>query len=103
MLLSKCTNPNQVFLYDGETVALQYILRMIWNDEKLPEIRAVEDDSNFDDAVSNILREMYADIQAGVKREDYELNNINSKVVTVDITKEDIEKINDYTFKIKEK
>lgn len=61
-------------MYDGETVGLQYILRMIFNGTELPEIRLVESDKNFDDAVSNILDQMYNDIQKGIEKEEYELN-----------------------------
>ena len=34
--LSECTEDGTVFLYDGETVGLQYILRMIFNGENYP-------------------------------------------------------------------
>lgn len=98
--LSECTKAGMVFLYDGETVGLQYILRMIFNKTELPEIRLVASDKNFDDAVSNVLDQMYQDIQTGVEKEDYELNNLNTQLVEVDITKKDIKQIGKYEFKI---
>lgn len=100
MLLSKCTNPGQIFLYDGETVGLQYILRMIWNEKELPEIRLVKNDNNFDDAVSNALKQMTEDAMKGIDKEEYALPNLNTQLVTVDITKDDIKKITDYEFEL---
>lgn len=98
--LSECTKEGQVFLYDGETVGLQYILRMIWNGETLPEIRLIQNDKNFDDAVSDVLHQMYMDFQNGVDKEEYELNDLNTTLVEVDITKENINQISEYTFEI---
>lgn len=98
--LSECTKEGQVFLYDGETVVLQYILRMIWNGETLPEIRLVQNDKNFDDAVSDVLHQMYMDFQNGVDKEKYELSDLNTTLVEVDITKENIKQISEYTFEI---
>lgn len=98
--LSECTKEGQVFLYGGETVGLQYILRMIWNGETLPEIRLVQNDKNFDDAVSDVLHQMYMDFQNGVDKKEYELNDLNTNLVEVDITKENIKQIGEYTFEI---
>lgn len=98
--LSECTNAGMVFLYGGETVGLQYILRMIFEGDKLPEIRLVANDQDFDDAVSNVLDQMYHDIQAGIEKDNYELNNLNSQPVEIDIIKEDIKQIDDYEFEL---
>ena len=100
MLLSKCTNQGQIFLYDGEIVRLQYILRMIWNEKELPEIKLVENDKNFDDAVLNALKQISEDVMNGIDKEEYSLPNLNTQVVTVDITKDNIKKITDYEFEI---
>lgn len=99
--LSSCNKEGQVFLYDGETVGLQYILRMIYNNETHPEIRVVSNDKNFDDAVSNVLSQLYDDVVNGVDKESYDLENINSELVEVDIVKSDIIQISDYSFEIK--
>lgn len=98
--LSECTKEGQVFLCDGETVGLQYILRMIWNGETLPEIRLVYNDENFSNAVSDVLHQMYEDAQNGVDKEEYELNDLNTNLVEVDITKENINQISECTFEI---
>lgn len=98
--LSECTKEGQVFLYGGETVGLQYILRMIWNGETLPEIRLVYNDENFSNAVSDVLHQMYQDVQNGVDKEEYELNDLNTNLVEVDITKENIKQISEYAFEI---
>lgn len=98
--LSECTKEGQVFLYSGETVGLQYILRMIWNGETLPEIRLVYNDENFSNAVSDVLHQMYQDVQNGVDKEEYELNDLNTNLVEVDVTKENIKQISEYTFEI---
>lgn len=98
--LSECANAGMVFLYGGETVGLQYILRMVFEGDKLPEIRLVANDQNFDDAVSNVLDQMYHDIQAGIEKDNYELNNLNSQPVEIDIIKEDIKQIDDYEFEL---
>lgn len=98
--LSECTKEGQVFLYGGETVGLQYILRMIWNGETLPEIRLVYNDENFSNAVSDVLHQMYQDVQNGVDKEKYELNDLNTNLVEIDITKENIKQISEYTFEI---
>ncbi len=100
--LSECTKAGMVFLYDGETVGLQYILRMIFNKTELPEIRLVASDKNFDDAVSNVLDQMYLDIQKGIEKDDYELNNLNTQTVEIDIVKRDIKQIGEYMFEIAE-
>ena len=98
--LSECTKEGQVFLYNGETVGLQYILRMIWNGETLPEIRLLQNDKNFDNAVSDVLHQMYEDVQNGVNKEEYKLNDLNTNLIEIDITKENIEQISEYTFEI---
>lgn len=99
--LSECTKEGQVFLYGRETVGLQYILRMIWNGETLPEIRLVYNDENFSNAVSDALHQMYQDVQNGVDKEEYELNNLNTNLIEVDITKDNINQIDEYNFEIK--
>lgn len=99
--LSECTKEGQVFLYGRETVGLQYILRMIWNGETLPEIRLVQNDKSFDDAVSDVLHQMYMDFQNGVDKEEYELNDLNTILVEVDITKDNINQIDEHNFEIK--
>lgn len=101
MKLSECRNEHSTFLYDEETVGLQYILRMIWNEKELPEIKLVEDDENFKNALSNALKQMSEDVMNGIDKEEYELPNLNTISIEVDITKDDIEKIDDYTYKMK--
>lgn len=98
--LSECVKADQIFLYNRETVGLQYILKKIFTGEKLLEIRLVEDDKNLDDAISGVLEQIYKDVQNGVVKEDYELNNIHSQVVIVDITKENIKQLDEYKFAI---
>lgn len=55
--------------------------------EPLPEIRLVENDKNFD-------------IVNGVDKEGYELPNLNTTLVEVDITKSDIKQISEYMLEI---
>ena len=101
MKLSECRNEQSVFLYDGETVGLQYILRMIWEEKELPEIRFVSDDENFKNAFSNVLAQMSSDVNNGIDKEEYELPNLNTTLIEVDITKDDIEQISIYKYKFK--
>ena len=101
MKFSECRNEHSTFLYDGETVGLQYILRMIYEEKELPEIRLIQNDKNFENAVSDVLHQMYEDVQNGIDKEEYELSNLNTTLIEVDVTKEDIEKISDYTYKFK--
>lgn len=99
--LSECNEESQIFLYDGETVGLQYILGKIYNGNKLPKIELCENDEAFNNAISNVLKQMETDIKNGVEREEYELNNLKTTPVEIDITKKDIKKINSNIFKIK--
>lgn len=99
--LSECTREGQIFLYDGKLVGLQYILRMLWNGETLPEIRLVLNDKNFDDAVSEVLHQMYMDSQNGADKEEYALNDLNTTLVEVDITRENINQMSESTFEIR--
>ena len=99
--LSECIREGQIFLYGGELVGLQYILRMLWMGETLPEIRLVQNDKNFDDAVSEVLHQMYMDSQNGADKEEYGLNNLNTILVEVDITKENIKQMSESTFEIR--
>lgn len=101
MKLSECRNEHGTFLYGGETVGLQYILRMIWNEKELPEIQLVKNDENFKNALSNVLAQMSDNVKSGIDKEEYELPNLNTISIEIDITKNDIEKIDDYTYKIK--
>ena len=100
--LSDCTEEGQVFLYGGETVGLQYVLNAIYNGEKLPEIKLVDDES-FNNAISDVLHQMYKDFQNGTNRDNYELNGLNPNIVVVDITKEEIVQLDgeDYSFEMK--
>jgi hypothetical protein len=99
--LSECTKEGQIFLYDRETVGLQYILRMIFRGNKLPKIHLCENDKNFDDAISNSLSQMYNDVINGIDKEEYELNNINTIPVVVDISKKDIRQVDEEGYKFK--
>lgn len=98
--LSTCTKEGQIFLYGKELVGLQYILRMIWEEQDLPEIRLVKHDDNFSNAVSDVLSMMYTDVQNGTDQEEYILHNLNTVPVAVDITKENITQTGDYAFEI---
>lgn len=100
--LSECKNETKIFLYGGETVGLQYILRMIWNGKKLPKIELCYDEKTFDAALAKSLEEMSNDAMNGVNKEWYELSGLKTVPVEVDITKENIRQLDDegYEFEI---
>lgn len=100
--LSECKNETRTFLYGGETVALQYILRMIWNDRKLPKIELCYDEKAFDAVLAKSLSEMSKDSMNDVNKEWYELSGLKTIPVEVDITKDNIIQIDDegYEFEI---
>ena len=95
MKLSQCNNGKYVFLYNGEAVGLQYILRMIWNEQELPQIQLVTDDESFHNAVSNVVAQMSNDVMNGIDKEEYELHNLNTIDIEIDITKSDINKMSE--------
>lgn len=100
--LSECKNETRTFLYGGKTVGLQYILRMIWNNKKLPKIELCCDEKSFDAALASSLAEMSNDIMNGVNKECYELSGLKTIPVEVDISKDNIRQIDDegYEFEI---
>ena len=100
MKLSDCTKEGQIFLFGSDLVGLQYILRMIWNGNELPEIRAVKKDENFDDAVQDVLHQMYADAKNGVRKTEYELKELQTFLIEIDITKDNIRQVGEYEFDI---
>lgn len=100
--LSECKNEIRTFLFNKNTVTLQYILRMIWNGKKLPKIELCYDEKAFDAALASSLAEMSNDIMNGVDKEYYELSGLKTIPVEVDITKDNIRQIDDegYEFEI---
>jgi hypothetical protein len=103
--LSECTNEGQIFLYDGDTVGLQYILRMIFRGNDLPKIQLCENDKAFDNAIQNALSQAYNDYINDVDKDLYVLNSLNTIPVEVDITTDDIRQIDKdgYDFEIAKK
>ena len=101
--LGEGTKEGQVFLYGGDTVALQYMLTMIWNGRTLPEIRLLRDDKNFEDAISNALQQISNDVRNGVDKGAYVLQGLNTMPVEVDITKADIKRIDKYNFEVRKR
>lgn len=100
--LSECKNETRTFLYNKNTVTLQYILRMIWNDRKLPKIELCYDEKAFDAALAKSLETMSNDVMNGVNKECYELSGLKTIPIEVDITKDNIRQIDDegYEFEI---
>lgn len=104
--LSECTKQGLVFLYGGETVALQYILRMIFREMSLPQIHLVADEKQFDKAVSGALSKIYDDIKNGsdngIDEKDYSLGKLKTYDVIIDISQSDIKQIDEegYEFEV---
>ena len=98
--LSECTKEGQIFSYGEALVGLQYILRKIWEGQELPEIKLVKDDEDFNTAMSEVLHQMYSDVQEEVEREEYEVTGLNMEPVKVDITRRDIRHVDRYLFEI---
>lgn len=86
---------------NGELVNLQYILQMIWNDQNISEIFLVRHNKNLDIALATIAHQLLDDVKNGINKEEYSLTNLSMVPVKVDIKKKDIQKVNDYTFTIK--
>ena len=100
--LSECIRPGHIFLYDGETVGLQYILRQIFNDKKLPEIQLCSNQEQLNKAIETSLSLMMRDVQNGTEKESYSLGILDTILVEIDIEKQDIKKLDDegYHYKI---
>jgi len=100
--LSECTKEGQIFLCGGEMISLQYILRMIYRGNKLPLIELCKNDKALNDAISNVVLRIYNDHVYGVDKEEYVLNKLDTIPVEVDITKDNIRKIDEdgYEFEI---
>lgn len=102
MKLSECTKPGRILLYDGETVGVQYVLRKIFNGEKLPSIKLCSNQEQLDDAIQAALKSVYQDAQAGIEKESYSLGNLDTVFVDIDIEKKDIRQVdeNGYEFEL---
>jgi len=98
--LSECRDEH-LFLHNEEIVGLQYLLRMIWNDTLITPIRFIKNDNNFNTAISDALDKMYQDVQNDIENEEYILPNLNTEFVVIDITKNDIEQINEFIYRLK--
>ncbi len=97
--LSECTKPDQILLYNEEVVSLQYVLRKIFNNQKLPEIRLCSNQKQLDNAIEKALESVYKDTQQKEDKEYYSLGAIDTIPVEVDITKEDVKQIDKEGYK----
>lgn len=100
--LSECNKPGQILLYNGETVGLQYVLRQIYNGNKLPEIRLCSNQEQLDNAIEAALMGLFHDVQNGTEKESYSLGSLDTILVEIDIDKKDIKQVDEdgYNFEI---
>lgn len=100
--LSECNIAGQIFLYDGETVGLQYVLRQIFNGKTLPEIRLCSNQKQVDKAIETSLMAMSHDVQNGIEKDSYSLGALDTLLVEIDIEKKDIKQVDEigYNFEI---
>ena len=84
---SKCKSTD-IFMYDKELVGYRYVLKRVEEGIHLPEIRLVINDDSFNTVMSNTVKEIYNDSVSGLERDGYELPNLNTIKVNVDIDKE---------------
>jgi hypothetical protein len=90
----------QLLLYGQDVVSKEYILRKIYEGEKLPEIFFCSNEQQVNEGVEFALLAMYHDVTSEVDREKYSLGKLDSIPVEIDLTKKDIEKIGNYQFRI---
>lgn len=100
MQLSKCQNNNNLFLYNGELVGLQFILKKIHEGVKLEDIQFVVPDENLNKALSEVVKNISKDVMNGVDKEEYPLSNLTLMPIEVDLSKEDIQMANEYEYEI---
>ena len=92
--LSEC-NKGSVFIYNNELVGLQYILRMIYKENQLPEIRMINGDESYNNAITTVLKQVSNDMKSNQMQQKYELKDIYSEQVIIDVTKSDIEQLDE--------
>lgn len=98
--LSNNLDDVNLFLYDGNIVSTQYLFRKIWEGTlvKGEIIPFVIQDTNFETAMNNIVKQIAEDVQNDVDNEWYDLPNLSIEMVEIDIDKENLHRESEYTF-----
>lgn len=100
--LSECNKEGQIFLYNGETVGLQYILRQIYYGKKLPEIQLCCNQEQLDKSIEDSLMVLSQDLQNGAVKESYSLGKLDTVQVEINVESKDINKVDEdnYIFEL---
>lgn len=91
--------PNDILFYNGDLVSVVRVLRDIFQEKEIALIELIIQDDEWDKNVSNALSSLWDELEQGEVSESYPLKNLNTIEVEIDITKDDIEEIDEVACK----
>lgn len=98
--LSNNVKDTNLFLYENNIVSAQYLFRMIWEGrlKRNDIVPMVIQNELFQESMNNLVKQLATDVENKNDRDWYNLPNVTTKDIVVDIDKANLEKESDFLF-----